>query len=339
MAGEKIITVEAVIKAGDFGRLYFTIKADGTLTTSLFPSALICSDDITAVIVDISRMSTGLIIRCMKIENDRGIIFNLALRENMYVKTSATSHKSMKMTNVIYCLDEYVYLPSPHFCGQPLAECHGRIAKIFSYPELPKIFLLLKKEHSSRVVICHETYRAIQLQPDENISYLAAQLGSVSVGMSVYITKQKKIGVVLAVLYADRIQQVPLGYIIRTDDNQILEVDFLDRVIPVNPVLSNHYILRSYHTLFEETGNNEIFLHDGMALKTLMRTDEQHLVRTVRGTSHNFNSIPGLNLSLIYAYLMFDESIDWRKYGFTCEPRENKVVTCSRTGEVTSTDF
>ena len=339
MADPKVITAAKVIEAGNFGRLYFTIKEDGTITTSLFRSVLICSDEITAVIIDISKVDTGLIIKCMMVDDIKPIIFPLALCENMYVKTDCITYKSMKMANVVYRVGERIYLPVAHFGGQPLTECHGTIVKIFSYSELPKIFLLLQTEHSSRVLISQEIYRAIQLQPEENVSDLVAQLGSVSIGMSVYITQQKKIGTVLAILYIDRVSEVPLGYIVRTDDEKILEIDFRDRVIPVDPVPSNYYVLRSYNTLSEETDDNKIFLHAGMALKTLIQTEEQHLVRTVRGTVHNFNSTPGLALRPIYAYLMFDESINWRDYGFICESRESKIVTCWKTNKVTSTDF
>lgn len=330
------ITALDVVNAGEFGQLYFSFTEDGTVETNLRIGMLVCcpTTAVQALITEISKTPDGININSYTRVNNVPKFCYIKIDSRMYIRTDCIYVQQLTFQHVVYKTGMRIYLAAPHAAGRiSLEESVGVIEKIFQYSNMSgEVFFKLQTSQGYRITMCSELYDAIQVQPDEDISLLASQINTVGVGTRVHDFKLDKTGIVLAVLYFKITPFTPMGYIIRTDDDTILTIDYRDRVLPVEPTVENINVLQSYHALAAKS--TDIFLHQGMALKTV---DDQ-LVCIARAASHEYPN-QYYKSTPICAYLAFNESISWRDYGFTCEPSTAETLTCSRTGKVTSTDF
>lgn len=323
MSAPARINALEVLKAGEFGKLYFNIDENYSVETKLRLGVALCYEGEMSVITEIIKLGPDVVIRVYRLENN--VIHSNCVKiiPRMYIRTDFRYFSRVTHQGRLYALGTRVYLAAQHAAGNySLKQADGVIEKIFSYEGIASIFLCLQ----TRVISARELYGAIQLNANDHIELLASQINAVGVGTRVHA------GVVVGILYFKVTPFIPMGYIIRKDDGTIFTADYRDRILPVEMNTQNINMLKSYHELSK--AENEIFLHQGMALKKV----QDNLVEIVRAASHQYAKLC-FNSSPVNGYLAFDESISWSEYGFTCEPSESQTVVCCLTGKVTVTDF
>lgn len=328
------ITAEAVRDAGEFGKMYFRVKENGTVTTILKVGYQLCfqlteqDQLVKAIITKIIYDNEGLKIGIYTKIDNADILSYLSINQYFHVRTFTKDFNNACLHGVYYCKGARIYAVAAHRVKLlSLEESVGIITKIFRCEGFDQLLFKLYNSKGFRVINAAQMYGAIQLTPSE----IPEQFMPVGIGARVRVLNLNKTGTVLGILFFRKSSSVPRAYILRSED-EILVVDFRDKVIADESPDQN--IFESYHQREKSANEENTFLHATVALKTIEKTDEIHLVSIVREALHNFT---GNNP--VCGYFSFNESIAWSDYGFKCQPGENKRIVCSRTNMITLTDF